>query len=124
MLDKMENDWKDLRFELTTFRDSGIPILQGQNVDEILLLLDEHALTAQTIRSSPDVVPMQERAVNWDRLMIFLQEVLDVWIKVQANYLYLEPIFHSEDITKKLPIEAREFAKIDVMWRDAMIKVQ
>ena len=29
MLDKMEGEWKDLRFELTTFRDTGIPILQG-----------------------------------------------------------------------------------------------
>lgn len=27
MLDKMENEWVDLRFELTTFRDTGIPIL-------------------------------------------------------------------------------------------------
>lgn len=27
MLDKMENEWKDLRFELTQFRDTGIPIL-------------------------------------------------------------------------------------------------
>jgi hypothetical protein len=29
MLDKMENEWKDLRFELTHFRDTGILILQG-----------------------------------------------------------------------------------------------
>lgn len=27
MLDKMENEWKDLRFELSLFRDSGISIL-------------------------------------------------------------------------------------------------
>ena len=49
---------------------------------------------------------MEERATNWERLMVFLQEVLEVWIRVQANYLYLEPIFHSEDIIKKLPLEA------------------
>ena len=71
MLDKMENEWKDLRFELTSFRDTGIPILQGQNVEEIQLLLDEHTLTAQTIRSSPDVTPMIDRATNWERLMVF-----------------------------------------------------
>jgi len=35
MLDKMENEWKELRFELTTFRETGIAILQGQNVEEI-----------------------------------------------------------------------------------------
>lgn len=27
MLEKMESEWVDLRFELTTFRDTGIPIL-------------------------------------------------------------------------------------------------
>ncbi len=103
MLDKMDAEWQDLRFEITLFRDSGISILQGQNIEEIQTLLDEHTLTSQTIKSSPDVEPMQDRAVAWERLMVFLQEVLEVWIKVQANYLYLEPIFHSEDITKKLP---------------------
>ena len=72
MLDKMEGEWKDLRFELTVFRDTGIPILQGANVEEIQLLLDEHTLTAQTIRSSPDVTAMEERAINWERLMTFL----------------------------------------------------
>ena len=46
MLDKMENEWKDQRFELTTFRDTGIVILSGQNVEDIQLILDEHALTA------------------------------------------------------------------------------
>jgi hypothetical protein len=35
MLDKMEVEWKDLRFELTTFRDTGIAILSGQNIEEI-----------------------------------------------------------------------------------------
>jgi dynein heavy chain len=66
---------------------------------------------------------MEERAVSWERLMVFLQEVIEVWIKVQANYLYLEPIFHSEDIIKKLPGEAAEFLKVDKMWRDVMNKV-
>lgn len=41
--------------------------------------------------------------------MLKLQEILDVLIKVQANYLYLEPIFNSEDISKKLPGEAADF---------------
>jgi hypothetical protein len=37
--------------------------------------------------------------------------------------LYLEPIFHSEDITKKLPNEARDFAVVDRMWKEIMEKV-
>ena len=48
---------------------------------------------------------------------------MEVWIKVQSNYLYLEPIFHSEDITKKLPVEAQEFARVDQTWKEIMHKV-
>ena len=29
ILEKMKNEWQSLRFKLTTFRDTGIPILQG-----------------------------------------------------------------------------------------------
>jgi dynein heavy chain len=35
--------------------------------------------------------------------------VLDLWIKVQTMYLYLEPIFAFEDINKTLYEESEKF---------------
>ena len=35
LMDKMMAEWADLHFELGTFRDTGISILKGQNVEEI-----------------------------------------------------------------------------------------
>lgn len=35
MLDKMEEKWNDLNFVLSKWRDSGIPILKGSNIEEI-----------------------------------------------------------------------------------------
>lgn len=49
-----------------------------------------------------------------------MQELIEVWVKVQANYLYLKPIFNSQDITQKLPSEAVDFGIVDKIWRELM----
>jgi dynein heavy chain len=49
-----------------------------------------------------------------------ISEVLDEWIKVQRNWLYLQPIFDSEDINKQLPVEGKRFATVDKTWRQTM----
>jgi dynein heavy chain len=35
ILNKMESEWTDLKFVLGSWRDTGIPILKGDNVEEI-----------------------------------------------------------------------------------------
>lgn len=46
ILEKMKEEWHSLRFRLTTFRDTGIPILQGSSIEDIQVLLDDHLLKA------------------------------------------------------------------------------
>ena len=45
-----------------------------------------------------------------------MKDTLDSWLKVQAAWLYLEPIFGSEDIRNQIPVEGEMFVQVDEHW--------
>ena len=121
-LDKMFSDWQSLEFVLMEYRDTGTHIVGG--TEEVQALLDDHIVKSQTMQGSPAIKPFEERAKAWSAKLVLLQELLDIWLKVQGVWQYLEPIFGSEDIMRQMPEEGKLFKKQDGMWRDNAKKIQ
>ena len=49
-----------------------------------------------------------------------IQDVMEEWAVCQKSWLYLEPIFSSEDIMRQLPIEGKRYQTMERIWRKIM----
>ena len=48
------------------------------------------------------------------------QDVMEEWALCQRSWLYLEPIFSSEDIMQQLPVEGKRYQTMDRIWKKTM----
>jgi hypothetical protein len=71
-------------------------------VEEAQLLLDEHTVKTQAMKSSPFAAPIYEALVEWEKKLSLIEGVLDEWLVCQMKWIYLEPVYGSEEILKQV----------------------
>jgi dynein heavy chain, axonemal len=117
-LSKMKEDWQPLMLSFIHYKDTGTCILSA--LDDVQALLDDQIVKVQTMRGSPFVKPIEKEMKDWETTLVAIQDIIDEWLKVQATWLYLEPIFTSEDIMAAMPLEGKKFKLVDKTWREIM----
>uniref|UniRef100_A0A803VTG4 Dynein axonemal heavy chain 1 n=1 Tax=Ficedula albicollis TaxID=59894 RepID=A0A803VTG4_FICAL len=113
-LNKIESEWKSVSFVVMLYKNTKTYILKS--TDDISQLLDDHIVLVQSMSFSPFKKPFEERMNLWETKLKMTQE----WLNCQRSWLYLEPIFSSEDIKRQLPVESQRYNIVDKDWRRVM----
>ncbi|XP_032314242.1 dynein heavy chain 1, axonemal isoform X8 [Camelus ferus] len=117
-LDKMEKEWSTILFNVMPYKETETYILKSP--DEASQLLDDHIVMTQSMSFSPYKKPFEQRINSWENKLKLTQEVLEEWLNCQRAWLYLEPIFSSEDINRQLPVESKRYQTMERIWRKIM----
>ncbi|KAG2427037.1 hypothetical protein HYH02_014682 [Chlamydomonas schloesseri] len=119
-LDRMVTEWNGVKFEAVAWKNTGGSILKGAVVEEVQMLLDDHTIKAQAMLSSPAAGPFLERIENWVKKLAAMQDIIDAWMLAQQKWMFLGPVYGSEEIAKQMPKERYEFSAADTRFRSVM----
>ncbi|XP_072386040.1 dynein axonemal heavy chain 7 isoform X2 [Diabrotica undecimpunctata] len=117
-LQKMKAEWNEILFKISQFKETGINILSA--LDDIQIILEDHILKALTMRGSIFVKPYEAEVKEFYKRLVRINNTLEVWGKVQSQWLYLLPIFSSKDIVAQMPQEGTLFKEVNDTYKRYM----
>ncbi|KAA6356609.1 MAG: putative Dynein heavy chain 1, axonemal, partial [Streblomastix strix] len=104
---EMNKEWQGVQFDIKDYKATRTYVMFGAT--EIQERLDMHLLRTQAMSFSPFKEPHKDAIEKWLQLLDRVSLVVEEWLKCQKRWIYLEPIFSSEDIQRQLPIEYKRF---------------
>ena len=72
------------------------------------------------MKGSPYAVAFLDQICKWEELLERTVYFLETWIKVQATWRYLEPVFSSEDLMNQMRQHGTIFREVDRVWKRLM----
>jgi dynein heavy chain len=78
----MQEEWKPLNFGCITVEGKDSYILNGEDIELIQTVLDDHIIKTQTMKGSPFAKFMYDQIVQWEKMLMQTQDNLDLWLKV------------------------------------------
>ncbi|XP_043340601.1 dynein axonemal heavy chain 14 [Cervus canadensis] len=123
MLYRIIDLWNTTPLHLVLHHTEAYSILIISSIDDTLAQLEESQIILATVKGSSYLGPIKDLVDEWDQNLALFSYTLEEWMNCQRNWLYLEPIFHSTEIQRQLPAEAKLFSQVISMWKEIMLKI-
>mmetsp|Transcript_7627 Transcript_7627/g.14387 ORF Transcript_7627/g.14387 Transcript_7627/m.14387 type:complete len:3920 (+) Transcript_7627:928-12687(+) len=89
-------------------------------LDDVIQLLDDTNVQLTTIISNRYVGPLYNEVEPWQKNFAKLSEIIDEWINVQKQWIYLDNILGNPEMSKQVPQEYKKFMAVDSAFKGLM----
>ncbi|XP_044742046.1 dynein axonemal heavy chain 7-like [Chrysoperla carnea] len=111
----MKEQWETIAFETQQWKQSELMILY--NLDKIYTILDDHIIQTLTMRGSVFVKPVENEVRIWYETLLEIRANIEIWYRLQNNWLHLIPVLTCDYISCELPDETEWFQTVDGQLR-------
>ncbi|KNC55308.1 dynein heavy chain [Thecamonas trahens ATCC 50062] len=118
-LTSIQDAWKGAKFSVLPYKKKGKLVRRVYilgSVRDLVAQLEEHQLVLTTILGSRFVYGIKGAVDEWVGKLNALAALLDEWLALQRNWMYLEVIFVQKDIQAQLPAETKTFQSVHELW--------
>lgn len=81
------------------------------NNEDLVKELEDNILLINNILADKFVTRIKPSVERLQQILLYYQEIFDIWTECQRDWMYLEPIFNSGDMMKDLVKETKLFLK-------------
>lgn len=107
-------------FTLTLFPYKGKTFVL-KAYDDVNAKLDDQTVTTQAMLGSQFMKgKLRNETKVWENKLFNMSDLIEEVSKCQKTWMYLEPIFASDDIHKQMPTEGAWFREVDTLWKTTM----
>ena len=117
-LKAMKEEMKGFKLTTVSYKETTFVL---KAYDEVNAKLDDQMVQTQAMLASSNcVLKLRSDTRSWENKLTLMQDIIIEINKCQKQWMYLEPIFSSENIGKTLANELASFQDVDKLWRTTM----
>ena len=111
ILAKIEKEWDYMKLKVVPYIPETETFILS-NSDSTFDKIEDHLTTLENVLSSRNAFHVKEKIDEWMKNLIVMRDNLEKWIEAQNNWMYLDPIFASQEIQQALPSEHTAFLEL------------
>lgn len=113
--------WTSEKLEMVPYKEKGHYRMKVNQ--DMMQNLEDNNVSISAMKGSRFAKPFETEITYWEKTLSTINDVFDMFLNVQRQWMYLENIFMGEDIRKQLPKESKEFEVINQVWRNITQKM-